>query len=154
MNRLALFKSRELLTLTGQHKPPVSVHQVAGELGIGFEVRDLPDNIPGFVANIAGQWFAFLNSTHGPRRRRFTLAHEIGHVALGHFGMVHLYGEKQADQREANRFAAELLMPVEMVREEHAKAVGAGLSVGDLADIFLVGKRAMEIRLRELGLAL
>jgi len=152
MSRSTLLKSRELLALTGQREPPVSVHQVAGHLGIRSEVKELPDSVPGFVADIAGTWYAFLNSAHGSRRRRFTLAHEVGHVALGHTGQVHLFGERRADQQAANRFAVELLMPEEMVHAEHSRARDHDLSAGDLADIFLVDKRAMEIRLAELGL--
>ncbi len=154
MSHITLLKSRELLALTEQREPPISVHKVAGELGIGFEVLDLPDSIPGFAANISGHWYAFLNSAHGPRRRRWTLAHEVGHVALGHTGQVHLFGERRADQTAANRFAAELLMPEEMVRLEHTRAFEVGLSVIDMADVFLVGKRVMQLRLRELCLEL
>lgn len=154
MSRITLLTSRELLALTEQREPPISVHKVAGELGVGFEVLDLPDTIPGFVANIAGRWYAFLNSAHGPRRRRWTLAHEVGHVALGHTGQVHLYGERRSDQRAASRFAAELLMPEDLVFQEYARALEGNLSVRDMSDVFLVGNKAMEIRLSELRLEL
>ena len=46
------------------------------------------------------------------RRRAFTLAHEIGHILLGHAG-----GEDAAiEEREANAFAASLLAPAAAVR--------------------------------------
>ena len=58
-------------------------------------------------------------------RRRFTVAHEIGHHLLHSDGAAVLcrpadvetaHGDERAREREANRFAAELLMPEPMVR--------------------------------------
>ncbi|MCX6373029.1 MAG: ImmA/IrrE family metallo-endopeptidase [Actinobacteria bacterium] len=87
-------------------------------------------------------------------RRRFTIAHEIGHFVLHeercrpvHYGSVAEAG--RAEEREADAFAAELLMPEPLVREavrEH------GPDVNRLADRFEVGRKAMQARLRELGL--
>lgn len=59
------------------------------------------------------------------RRARFTIAHEIGHVALGHQG-IHYRGttDTQArklsrrvgkDEREAHRFAAAFLVPAHLI---------------------------------------
>ena len=39
------------------------------------------------------------------RRRNFTLAHELGHIYLGHTG------DDAAQERQANAFAAQLLLP-------------------------------------------
>jgi hypothetical protein len=88
-------------------------------------------------------------------RRRFTIAHEIGHFVLheerrrpGSDGAVDEAGG--AEEREADTFAAELLMPEHLVREavrEH------GPDATRLADRFEVGRKAMQTRLRELGLA-
>lgn len=44
------------------------------------------------------------------RRRNWTIAHELGHVLLGH-GEV-----SRANEREADAFAAELLMPEAVIR--------------------------------------
>ena len=55
----------------------------------------------------------------------------------------------RAEEREADAFAAELLMPEHLVREavrEH------GPDATRLADRFEVGRKAMQARLRELGL--
>ena len=61
-----------------------------------------------------------------PARRRFTIAHEIGHHLLHSDGatvMCRPIDVGQADdtnrarEREANRFAAELLMPEALLRE-------------------------------------
>jgi Zn-dependent peptidase ImmA (M78 family) len=43
-------------------------------------------------------------------RRRFSVAHELGHYALGQAG-VQFFGERGRAERAANAFAAKLLMP-------------------------------------------
>jgi len=47
-------------------------------------------------------------------RRRFSVAHELGHYALGQAG-VQFFGECGRAERAANRFAARLLMPKSVV---------------------------------------
>lgn len=154
MSHLTQITAAALLALSEQEEPPVSVHKIAAILAISIERSDLPYEQPGFTAKIRGRWYIFANGWHKPRRRRFTIAHELGHIALGHQGLAFSFGTSSYDQRQANRFAAELLMPEDLVRREHAGALRAELDIRDLADIFLVEKRAMEIRLEELGLSL
>ena len=96
-----------------------------------------------------------LNGDGVAGRRRFTIAHEIGHFVLHpercrpeRGGAVNEAG--RLEEREADSFAAELLMPEHLVREavrEH------GLDATRLADRFEVSRKAMLTRLRSLGLA-
>lgn len=61
----------------------------------------------------------FINASDIPQRQQFTLAHEIGHIVLHsqHDGLGEVDFRKNLEQPsepkeiEANRFAAELLMP-------------------------------------------
>jgi Zn-dependent peptidase ImmA (M78 family) len=53
------------------------------------------------------------------------------------------------EEREADTFAAELLMPEDLVREAVREQ---GLDVTRLADGFEVSRKAMQTRLRSLGL--
>jgi Zn-dependent peptidase ImmA (M78 family) len=94
-----------------------------------------------------------------PRRRRFTVAHEIGHWLLHAQGAVPRTvwcritdGSEPGDalEREANRFAAELLMPEAWVRDEAARS---GADREALAQRFDVSEIAMGWRLFNLGLA-
>jgi DNA modification methylase len=99
-------------------------------------------------------WMVYYNPKRSSERRRFTLAHEVGHVML--------HGQPQAAaarggggrntkrEREAERFAAELLMPTRLVREAVDKY---GVNVETLRALFEVSAAAMQIRLRELGYA-
>ncbi len=72
----------------------------------------------------------------GERRRRFTVAHEIGHCVLGH-----LSRESSAEnEREADRFAAELLAPICVLREcgitraeEISRLCGISMAAAEIA---------------------
>jgi Zn-dependent peptidase ImmA (M78 family) len=155
MSYLTRITTAGLLAYSEQLEPPVSVHKIAADMGVTIERASLPLSQPGFAARIRGRWFIWVNAAHSPRRRRFTIGHELGHVALEHKGVVFLFsGERSFQQASANRFSAELLMPEDPVRREHFRALEAGLSVGDLADIFLVDKRVAVLRLEELSLQL
>ena len=98
----------------------------------------------------------WLNAAEGGPRRRFTLAHELGHWVCQHLeGKTAPFYCRAADvqpepsaadralEREANVFAAELLMPEGRVRE----AWGRAASVAELARSFGVSAEAMNWRL-------
>ncbi len=134
----------------------------------GIHVRNAKfsdDGISGMVAKRGNVVSMLVDQGDPAYRKRFSIAHELGH----HF--LHLVDEgeivttkqdlfresleedERSDQRrcheiEANQFAAALLMPEELVRDvyEHIK------DEGELARIFNVSKEAISIRLRTLGL--
>jgi Zn-dependent peptidase ImmA (M78 family)/transcriptional regulator with XRE-family HTH domain len=65
--------------------------------------------------------YILINSNKPRVRRRFTIAHELGHLALGHLlnGQVivdETVGRKSPEEKQANAFAAGLLMPAEGVQ--------------------------------------
>lgn len=89
-------------------------------------------------------------------RKRFTVAHEIGHFVLGHDNAPRdnstMFGTsvREPIERAANQFAAELLMPADAVRK--VALSGKFGSVDELADAFKVSKVAMNYRLTNLRL--
>lgn len=93
------------------------------------------------------------NSTHSVVRQRFTFAHELGHLVLNHDLRVQTYNElinlktKTPIEREANMFAAELLMPKKIVRDYLKK--NQVKSVKELANIFNVSEEAMWYKITE-----
>lgn len=104
---------------------------------------------------LRGKWFCFINSLDIVERQRFTLAHELAHFKFHrHLGDCFTdYGSNSQLEREANKWAAEYLMPAALVflaydvfKKYHR------LSAENLASYFGVSKKAMEIRLNELGL--
>ena len=99
-------------------------------------------------------WVVYYNPDKPEARRRFTIAHEVGHVML--HGVPHAAaargggGRFKGRERQVERFAAELLMPAGFVR---AAIRQHGLDSDRLAALFRVSQRAMQIRLEELGFA-
>lgn len=99
-------------------------------------------------------FFCDYNSEEISYRNRFTIAHELGHVLLGH---VNEGNPRELDttfvnynpvERAANIFAAELVMPEMKVKELFRGAS----SVQQLSEIFGVSNAAMSYRLQNLGL--
>lgn len=88
-----------------------------------------------------GNWF----------RENWDMAHELGHLVLRHKGVVQHEGEVEGPEREANAFAAELLMPQsEMVSVDWTRA-----SASDVASKVWnwgVSTHALRTRLVSLGL--
>lgn len=91
-----------------------------------------------------------LNGAEAATRRRFTLAHELAHLFL-HPGKLHHRDEQLADfdesEAEANRFAADLLMPEWMVW----RALARHRSRRTLAQLFEVSEVALTHRLHDLN---
>lgn len=138
--------------------------------------------LAGFLYASIQSSFLFLRQEDPVVRRRFSLAHEIGHLRLHvpaafadadalEAGFHDLFSEKQADgmglgaepglredferqEREADQFAAELLMPEALLRELAERAQRDGYHHEGLAERLamemLVSRAAMLRRLREL----
>jgi Zn-dependent peptidase ImmA (M78 family) len=113
------------LALYGGPELPVPVEAIAEDLlGLHVEEREL-DGISGLL--YPAERRIVLNAADIPTRRRFTLAHELGHwvcqclegteqPVFCRAEEVTLDPQAKAVEREANVFAAELLMPEEAVR--------------------------------------
>ena len=80
-------------------------------------------------------------------RQRFTLAHELGHMAIE-------TAPKIDDEKAAHRFASAFLMPAETLRAEigkRRKSMGWG-ELFDLKRIFGVSVQALTYRCKDLGI--
>ncbi|WP_081729495.1 MULTISPECIES: ImmA/IrrE family metallo-endopeptidase [unclassified Pseudomonas] len=90
-------------------------------------------------------------------RQRFTIAHELGHILMGHIrpgerahrDPLRAYDEyyERPMERQANDFAAQLLMPESVVRMVARQTP----STRDIANEFHVSPEAMGYRIRNLG---
>jgi hypothetical protein len=129
--------------------------------GLGDPAQTLAGFV--FVAGRVGR--AFVNATDVLVRRRFTAAHELGHAVLHRDRMGRYRADvsitESADEpdeleREANRFAAVLLMPPEVCEaraEELFDKNGCcprGVLTYRLAAELLVSREAMRYRLADL----
>lgn len=143
---------------------PINVEKICEDLGISITLSDFREIeathkhvISGAIITSNDSKKIFVNIIDPPVRRRFTIAHELGHYFLHHnheesveITTVSFRGKSNSAEREADLFAAELLMPENMVRERHSKMALPLLWV--LADNFNVSRIAMKKRLNSLGL--
>jgi len=97
------------------------------------------------------EWTILLNARQAQPRKLFTLAHELGHYFLHRHFKTHFScsifpaGPACRWEREANQFAAELLMPAGQV------LYWANASPARAARYFGVSEEAMQYRLRSLS---
>ncbi len=87
------------------------------------------------------------NENHPWCRRRFTIAHEIGHLLMGHTCNKNLF-DKLHNETEANTFAAELLMPKQFLKNDFKKTP----NIPDLAKVYLVSQESLGIKIGQDGL--
>jgi Zn-dependent peptidase ImmA (M78 family) len=137
----------------------IDVESVASNLGIMVISYPFPDDISGVFFKKEGKLFLGVNQSESEVRRRFTIAHEIGHYILHPSEILH-YDRPEAihfraknvsslQEVEANYFAAELLMPEGYIMS----CIENGIrSVSELAKQFKVSDEAMSYRLMNLGL--
>jgi hypothetical protein len=160
--------------------PPIPVERLASAL-LGLFVDEADDlrTLPGAPTDqgrLSGMldseemiiWLDRGEARRSSGRRRFTIAHEIGHLLLHVPTFDKVYYDQLADvqeieegspaaklseprrrEREANVFARELLMPEALVNEQ---AHATGFNLPGLAKRFEVSVPAMRLRLRLLKL--
>jgi Zn-dependent peptidase ImmA (M78 family) len=104
-----------------------------------------------------------INEKDSDERKRFSIAHELGHLILHSNNDEKLTVEKQfftraegvhsLEETEANEFAAELLMPEQLLREDfkNTSKNDEGL-ISSLAKKYNVSPLACTIRLKNLDL--
>ena len=157
-------QARELLEEAHVQKPPVPVEKIARSLGIRLVFESLEDvDVSGFYYRKGDQRLIGVNATHAPARRRFTIAHELGHAVLSAHDNLHVdrsfllrdaNSARGVDRLEieANAFAAELLMPAEHLQRRLRDGVNLDdpNSFRQLADEFGVSTQALLIRLSNL----
>jgi Zn-dependent peptidase ImmA (M78 family) len=153
-------EAREVLRESGITEAPVNPITVAKRLGYSVNAAIFDSRqTSGTASKRNGHVRIDVNATEHPNRRRFTIAHEIGHARLHLNGVNNAsitdteYRTSTASLRptkevEADTFAAELLMPEAWVAERFK--IDQDLS--SLARYFGVSNEAMKIQLEKLGL--
>jgi predicted transcriptional regulator len=149
-------QAERLLRTAGTDREPIDLRDVVSALNLSLVHSAREPFSPEASLVPCGDTHAIvLRGAGDERRRRFTIAHEIGHFVLHPERVAPERGgtvneAMKIQEREADRFAAELLMPEHLVR----KAVqDEGADVRRLAERFEVNEQAMTVRLRRLGLA-
>jgi len=163
-------EASKLLAETGQSKQArVDIEAIARHLNAQVVEEKLDRSVSGLLYRDGDQVVIGVNSAHVDRRRRFTVAHEIGHLVL-HKGRPLVLDHVRVNFRDANSstasdweeiqanaFAAEILMPREQVIAAAKKlledrTITEAEIIDYLAQGFDVSNQAMEYRLINLGL--
>jgi Zn-dependent peptidase ImmA (M78 family) len=161
----------ELLEKFQIKRAPVDVEKVTKLLGIEIQRDKVDADVSGFLVRDAKTAKALIgvNGAHPLYRQRFTIAHECGHYLLHVGETVHLDKERDAltvqfrdegsskgeddSEREANLFAAELLMPGKFLKRDLQQGEDLLDEEGlrKLAKQYEVSVQALTFRLANLG---
>lgn len=152
----------------------MNLSKLCEDLGIEVFNFDFTDkHISGAIARDKNNetWKIFVRASDSPRRKRFTVAHELGHyfsyvnnskskeyIDNADDGVIKDYAimlrsdvmeqpQHKEAELEANEIAAELLMPETAVSDFFKQ----GKTVEEMADVFVVSESAMTVRLLSLG---
>jgi Zn-dependent peptidase ImmA (M78 family) len=158
---LDLLEEQEVLTA------PIDVGRIAHRLGVIVIEEDLQNEVSGMLSREGPRPVILVNESDSSARKRFSIAHELGHFRL-HKDQVFVdrpvrfrdgrssLGQDR-EEIEANHFASELLMPSPLIWESIAKIEDESSPleedelVTQLSKQFDVSKQAMEYRLADLG---
>lgn len=109
------------------------------------------DELDGINIKKGDETTIFYNKNKHLHRKRFTVAHELGHLVLGHTSDVYEPADlnsSKPEEVEANEFAAELLIPTKALKKDYA----AEQDTKKLANKYLVSEEALVIKVKSCGL--
>ncbi|MCH7535152.1 MAG: ImmA/IrrE family metallo-endopeptidase [Bacteroidetes bacterium] len=164
----AVDEANKIIKKLGVTSPPVRIEKYVRKLGVSLVPHNFDSNISGVLFIKKNKPIIGYSPLESEVRRRFTIAHEFGHFLL-HKG--NLYFDKRQilfrneesatgetkREREANAFAAALLMPENFIRDELTKldqgddALTDEQTIKSLAKKFQVSEIAMTYRLINLN---
>ncbi len=151
----------DLLIQNDMYKIPVDLIKLASNFNIEVYQADLGSKISGAIKyeKKEDRYRILINEKDSESRKRFTIAHELGHYFL-HANILKsdeilvdtLYRMKSEEDKEremeADYFAGALLMNKKLLEKMYEK----DYSITSLARIFEVSESAMTVRMDILGL--
>lgn len=163
----------KLLTRHRVKAGTVPVEKIVHAFKIEIKRDRVDQDLSGFLVRSKKDDRAIIgaNKSHHPHRQRFTIAHELGHFLLHEGNTIHLDEGRAAytinmrnsdsstgednEEREANLFAAELLMPAKFLAQDlvgkNLDLLGDGDFFVKLAKKYEVSVQALTFRLAYLG---
>lgn len=140
----------QILLDCGVDQLPVRTTILCRKLGINLVEGEISQD--GYSTIICGVPYIVVKESLSSRRKRFTVAHEMGHILLGHVGKYELVNREPSEsdnpiEREANIFASRLLAPACVLW-------GCGITtaeeIAELCDISQQAARIRALRMEEL----
>ncbi len=128
---------------------PFSVSAICKHMGIRVMYYVPEDDNSGFSTIVDGKPVIFVSQTEGVERQRFTAAHELGHILLGHVGKYQLVNREPSSsdnpiEQAANVFASRLLAPACVLW-------GCGVTAAEeIAALCHISKQAAEYRMQRM----
>lgn len=111
--------ARRLVKKAGTDQPPISLWKIIKHIQSTSNLSVLPydfgNKVSGMLVMTDEKATIGYNNEQHWHRRRFTIAHEIGHLLMGH---VCSNDPNDHREKEANEFAAELLMPLSILKKD------------------------------------
>jgi len=138
---------------------PVKLGALAKELGLSVKLSTMKPGQSGQIAKEGESYVIRINRHETKERQRFTLAHEISHFLLHKDfidaqggitdNVLYRSGASEQKEYEANRLAADLIMPRQLVDSSLAELgeIPSDEVIDFMAEKFQVSKAAMEVRL-------
>jgi len=153
-------------------QPPIPIDKIAREIGLNIVDFQFENDIAGALVIEKDIGTIGINPSNSPQRRRFTIAHELGHYLMHRVGNEFFvdkdflvkwrnsasssYSEIEKYQEiEANAFAAAILMPKNFIVAEmekpEMKSLAEAQLINKLASRFKVSMIAMSYRLTNIN---
>ena len=159
-----IMTAKQVLDTYWNNTVPVDPVAIANKAGIKvYTASNMPKELSGIIQKDKqnDNVIIIVNGNHDERRQRFTIAHELGHYfntedfdgQIDDSTDILIYNSDNKSspiEVEANKFAAELLMPQAAIK--YMLATKDIKTLSEFADIFNVSPSAMNIRLINMGI--
>lgn len=146
----------KILMDNDMYKIPVDVLKIAKNLDIDVYQADMKPGVSGAIRlNDNKKYEILINKNDTKERKRFTIAHELGHFFLdkdilenSNIHVDTLYREPFSDEKRVEYFAGALLINKTLISKMRTEIK----TITELAELFEVSVSAMTVRLDILGL--
>jgi Zn-dependent peptidase ImmA (M78 family) len=144
-----LLKQAGIEMNSNYYTSPISLRVFCEHFGLKYLKLPLDKNTCGMLVRSEDDKYIAINADHPYTRRRFSLAHEIGHYFLGHESEISfLNNQNRFEEIQANKYASSLLMPDKLFYSVHKDQ----FTIKAMANWLRVSPVAVAIRCLQFGI--